>query len=366
MKKKILIITGIYPPDIGGPATFVKELSEYIDKREDTLKVITLQDFHYLNIFEKDVIKIPRFQNKFIRTLNLIFTIRKYSKDVDSILCCGLLLETYISQLGFNNKIIYRFVSDSIYDKYLSKTKDVFNRGKVNLLVNFLFFVRNKILRSFDVIIVPSEYLKKYYLRKIEKREIKVIRNFASKVNNFSYKNNNKLNPDLKNTINFIVISRLVQSKNINFLLDVFKELSEFNLHIFGAGPEESKYKDFIIRNKLKNIFMYGLKKRDEIFKALINYDCFIQISSVEGMSFSILEALSLSKPLILSNIEPNFETAKNAAIYVNPFSRSQIKESIKLLKSKKIREIMSENSKKVSNEFYDKKNSLKLYYEEL
>ena len=33
MKKRILIISGIYPPDIGGPATFVKELIEFI--RED-------------------------------------------------------------------------------------------------------------------------------------------------------------------------------------------------------------------------------------------------------------------------------------------------------------------------------------------
>ena len=83
-------------------------------------------------------------------------------------------------------------------------------------------------------------------------------------------------------------------------------------------------------------------------------------------MSFSILEALALKKPLILSNIEPNFETAKTAAIYVDPKSIIQIRESIKLFKSKRIRNLLSKNARNVSSKFYDKENSLNLYYSEL
>ena len=83
-------------------------------------------------------------------------------------------------------------------------------------------------------------------------------------------------------------------------------------------------------------------------------------------MSFSILEALKLNKPLILSNIEPNFETAKTSAIYVNPKSISQLRESIKLMKSTKIRYLLSQNCKRVSSEFYNKEKSLELYYSEL
>ena len=54
MKKRILIISGIYPPDIGGPATFVKELIEFINSKKDEVRLITLQDKKGLKLYEKN------------------------------------------------------------------------------------------------------------------------------------------------------------------------------------------------------------------------------------------------------------------------------------------------------------------------
>ena len=83
-------------------------------------------------------------------------------------------------------------------------------------------------------------------------------------------------------------------------------------------------------------------------------------------MSFSVLEALSFNKPMILSNLEANIETAKSAAIYVNPYSINNLKNTIRLLKCPLIRKTISNNSQKISTEFYDKNKSLGLYYNEL
>ena len=365
MKKNILIVSGIYPPDIGGPATFSKEILDFINLKKDKVKLITLQDKANARIDEKNIIKIYRQQNKIIRTLKLIWKIRKYSKNIHSILCCGLILETYLSQVGLKNKKIYRFVSDSIYDKYLSETENINSRRKNNICLSLLFFFRNKILKSFDLIITPSEYLKKYYFKKVGDSKIKIISNFTS-INLKNFRETNKVKKSSQEQFDLVVISRFVKAKNISYLIEAFKELEDFNLHIYGSGPEEENYRNQINKNKSKNIFLHGQKKRNEIFKALLKYDCFIQISSFEGMSFSILEALALKKPLILSNIEPNFETAKTAAIYVNPKSIIQIRESIKLFKSKKIRNLLSKNAKNIYSKFYDKENSLNLYYSEL
>ena len=38
---RILIATGIYPPDIGGPATYTKELAEELPKRGVSVQIIT-------------------------------------------------------------------------------------------------------------------------------------------------------------------------------------------------------------------------------------------------------------------------------------------------------------------------------------
>ena len=250
MKKRILIISGIYPPDIGGPATFVKDLIEFINSKKDEVKLITLQDKKGLKAYEKNIIKIPRYQNKLIRTLNLIFTIRKNSKDVDSILCCGLILETYLSQIGLNKRKIFRFVSDSIWDKYLSETNNIYIRKNKYYFLNLLFFLRDKILKSFDLIITPSKYLKNYYLKKIGKSKVKIIRNFAS-VNVLNFNQSINLHKDYQNKVNIVAISRLVKIKNIDYLIEAFKELPEYNLHIYGTGPEEKDYQLQIKKNQL-------------------------------------------------------------------------------------------------------------------
>ena len=83
-------------------------------------------------------------------------------------------------------------------------------------------------------------------------------------------------------------------------------------------------------------------------------------------MSFSILEALFFKKPMLLSNIEANFETAKSAAIYVNPKSYAQVCRSLKLFKSDKIKRLISNNANYIYTNFYDKKLTLDSYYNEL
>ena len=102
------------------------------------------------------------------------------------------------------------------------------------------------------------------------------------------------------------------------------------------------------------------------MYPLLLKSDCFVQISSYEGMSFSVLEALALNKPMLLSNIEPNIETAKNAAIYVNQKSLSSIKETLKLFKSPEIRKVISDNAKNIVLKLYNKEKILDQYYNEL
>ena len=46
-RKKLLIVTGIYPPDIGGPAT-------YVSKIKDDLKVITNSEEIQFEILPED------------------------------------------------------------------------------------------------------------------------------------------------------------------------------------------------------------------------------------------------------------------------------------------------------------------------
>ncbi len=59
---KILIVTGIFPPDIGGPASYVPSIAEALKERGHSLQIITLSDSvcQHDDIYSFPVVRIPR------------------------------------------------------------------------------------------------------------------------------------------------------------------------------------------------------------------------------------------------------------------------------------------------------------------
>ena len=78
---KILITVGIFPPDIGGPASFVPKNSKFIKENEHEVTVICLTDEKILIMKFTKVIRILRNQNLIIRWIKTVFNmIRSWRK----------------------------------------------------------------------------------------------------------------------------------------------------------------------------------------------------------------------------------------------------------------------------------------------
>ena len=51
---KVLVTVGIFPPDIGGPATFVPRISDYFqDELNYQIDILTLSDHKNLNLYNQ-------------------------------------------------------------------------------------------------------------------------------------------------------------------------------------------------------------------------------------------------------------------------------------------------------------------------
>ena len=93
---------------------------------------------------------------------------------------------------------------------------------------------------------------------------------------------------------------RVVPSKNLDILITAAKYFlnSDCELIIFGDGPDRNKLSNLInsigMFNKIKIIS--GITNKDEIY---LNSEIFISLSSLEGMSNSLLEAASFGVPCI-------------------------------------------------------------------
>jgi glycosyltransferase involved in cell wall biosynthesis len=99
----------------------------------------------------------------------------------------------------------------------------------------------------------------------------------------------------------FVTASSFIPRKNIEQLINIFKEREE-TLLIIGDGPLKEKYIQLIQENNSKNIIMMSYMKKDELFNVLKCCDCFITLSKEDIYGHTINEAFANGLPVISSN----------------------------------------------------------------
>lgn len=140
------------------------------------------------------------------------------------------------------------------------------------------------------------------------------------------------------NQIAILSVGRLVSLKRFDRLIEALA-LIEDNKHIkvfiIGDGPERSMLNNLIQKNQLtENISLLG--ERNDVERLLVAADIFSLTSETEGMSKSILEALSAGLPIIATNVGGNQDLVINEhnGILLDEHSPAYIAKSIENLAS--------------------------------
>lgn len=385
----ILITTGIFPPDIGGPATQLKHLIKEILSRNPDFKITVLtfgsKKNSKIETEEYKIIKIskniPRpFRNFFYFTNTLRLGFKSdiiYSWDLYA---AGFF--SFLTKKIFpGKKLIIRFVGDSAWERYFNKfsTPSIrdnfqfsipdniieFQNKKYGLRIEFKKWLRKKMLASADFVVVPSEFMKEIAIKiGVDNGRIRIINNSVEylfgtqeieelkKIDKEVCKKNLGFN---ENGINLVSVSRLVPWKGqeclIEIMPDLIKKYENVFLYLIGDGPEFNKLKSKISNLKLENnVFLIGKLSHSEVFKYLKCADMFILNTAYEGMSHTILEAITVGIPVITTNIPSNKEVIEDG---INGFltdynDKGKIFEAIqKIIENPDLKNKFSTESKK-------------------
>ena len=117
----------------------------------------------------------------------------------------------------------------------------------------------------------------------------------------------------------FLISSRIIKRKNIDIAIKKVISLNKKNIfiNVVGDGPEleelKAKYK-----NQKEKVNFHGYVDRSEIHKYYTKSEYFINLSSSEGMSNALIEAMSFGCKCIVSNIPENKNTGGIYATYYN------------------------------------------------
>ena len=116
-------------------------------------------------------------------------------------------------------------------------------------------------------------------------------------------------------TFKVVCVGALSVQKNIGWLIHAFKELKNENieLHIYGQGGLQKELQDLIDQYDVSVILKGQVKNIHEVLPA---YDLYVMSSLFEGFSLSVLEAMALQMPLLLSDIPSFREQCADTAMY--------------------------------------------------
>ena len=373
---KILITVGIYPPDIGGPASFVPKIANLLSQNNYEVTVICLSDSKLQDNETYKVKRILRNQNLLIRWLKTIILIILNGRNAEYIFVNGLPMESYVANIFLRKKLVRKIVGDWAWERGRNKgliedSFDEFQLNSHNLHLEIAKFSRGWTATKADIVITPSRHLSNVVKNwGVKADKLKVIYNGTRITNNEFSKSNS-------NIIKLITVGRLAPWKNVNTIIEAVHLLKnqdlKINLIIVGSGPEDLDLKKQVNNLNLTNeVIFTGQKKYSDLKEYYKSADIYIQASGYEGLPHVLLEAINFDLAIISTPIGGTNEIlqdGKNGFILdlekgIKPNSENLKNIILEVVNNKKLTEEKKVNAKKLLNSKFDESKNLYEYLE--
>lgn len=366
---KIIFATGIFPPDIGGPAIYVEKLANELLQKGFEVSVITFSDTKIKKNYDFPVVRISSKYPKGIRHFIYFLELLKMAKSADIIYVQNQTSAGFPSVLVsklLKKRIILKVVGDAAWESYANRSSEfdnieIFQEKKYDFFTELIKKTRSFVAKNTDTVITPSQYLKNIVKGwGVPEQNIKVIYNALEQLSEPHISREEiKKKIEIKGDI-ILSIGRLAPWKGFLTLIDVFPELlkenPDFKLIIVGEGEEKTKLELRVEKLRLKdNVKLVGKISHQNIplyFKAA---DIFVLNSGYEGLPHVVLEAMQLGVPVVISNKGGNPELIKDNfnGFLIEYNNKEQIKNRLlKLWQDRNLQKRFIENSKEKLKEF--------------
>ncbi len=350
---RILMVSGVYFPHVGGIPVHILNLSQELKRRGHLVKILTanfstriLNGFNYLPN-EEDVYRVGR---------SIMIRSNKSWASLSFGLRLGARVKDILSK-GFDIVHIHGSLAPTLPILALRHSK------AKNLITLHSYYRRSKGYTIFRQLLLP-------YFRKLD--GIIAVSQAAVDAHRRYFPGEycvipnaidpNQFSPDVKPLPNFLsrsprllFVGRFEPKKGLKYLLQAIpllkKEFPSILLLVVGAGVFGYSYKEYIEDTVKDNVFFCGVVNPKEIPSYYATCDIFCA-PSVDCESFGIilLEAMATGKPVVASNIPGYREVISHGhdGFLVEPRSPKQIAEAcLTILKDPNLRKRIAEAGRK-------------------
>jgi len=320
---RICVVTGIFPPDIGGPASYVVPLTEGLRSAGCEVKVVTYCSGASRRQYSFPVHRISRAIPLPLRLVVTLAEIMAAAAKSDLIYCNGLMLPSVLASIFLQKPMVIKIEGDFAWERasnlrLTSDSIEEFQTRRQNWKAEVLRSVRNCCLRRCGTVITTSKFLAGLIRRWGFFGRLVVISNAVEE--SFGEEVAELTREECRARISFsgrkVVVSagRLVPWKGFRGVVLAAEALGpETVVPIIGEGPERRNLAALVeARGLTRKVFLRGKVPRRELAVYLKAADCFVLNSGYESCSHIALEAMKVGTPVVAARTTGTPEMIKH------------------------------------------------------
>jgi glycosyltransferase involved in cell wall biosynthesis len=330
----VLLAPGVFPPDAGGPATFVPALGRALEARGHRVRVVTngRADAGFDDRYPFDVVRIPRGERvplRYARQVRaLLGECRRFDPDVA--LANAFDLQTALAGRLAGVPTATKVVGDNAWERArragaVDDDIGTFQRRSYGPRVRGLKALRTAQTRAMDHVAVPSEYLRDLVVGWGVPRERTSVVYNAVDVDAPAV-------PDAERADRVVTVGRLVPWKHVGGVIDAVGRLDGVPLEVVGDGPEREALERRAERAGVGDrVTFHGRVAHERVLELVADSRCFVLNSTYEGLPHVVLEAMACGTPVVATRAGGTPEAVEDGAsgLLVDPGDAAGLADAI-------------------------------------
>ena len=297
---KVLIVSGIWPPDVGGPASHAPDVAAFLARRGREVEVVTTAAAEpaprpYRVRWTSRRLPVG------LRHLHGVLLIARRARQADVVYSTGLFGRTFVGALLARRPFVVKLTADPAFERARARGRFAGDVDEFQTAdgAPMLRFVRNLTVRHAAHVFCPSAYLAELAVRwGVDPARVDVLPNPAPAEIALPPREELRARYGIDGpTLAFA--GRLTAQKALEVAFEAVRLVDGVTLLVAGDGPERERLE----RLAGPRVRFLGAVDRQGVLELFAAADASLLSSSWENFPHTVVEALAVGTPVIATAV---------------------------------------------------------------
>jgi glycosyltransferase involved in cell wall biosynthesis len=301
---RVLIVSGIWPPDVGGPASHAPEVARFLRSRGHDVEVVTTADAPP-QPEPYEVRAVPRRYPVGVRHYRGAALVHHRAREADVVYTTGMFGRSALGATMARTPYVVKLTADPAFERsrrrgLVEEDVDEFQGRPGGPLVAALRIARDLELRHASHVFTPSAYLCELALSwGVDPARLSVLPNPAPDVTDLAPREDLRRAFEL-NGATVAFAGRLTAQKSLGRALEAVAAAEGVRFVIAGEGPDRNALESRAVQLGIGDrVRFLGAQPRERVVELLHAADAAILSSSWENFPHTVVEALAAGTPVL-------------------------------------------------------------------